>query len=270
LSFSQTMDPTKPLSPTTLFSAHGLTIVITGGATGIGQAFLSASVQTGATKVFILGRRADALERAAQQVDPSGKTVVSVQCDVSSAEDVERAVQKIKAESAGRVDVLVNNAGVGGPDHKAIYKAETIEDVSKTLLDDEATWTASYAINTIAPVRVAAAFLPLLQAGNVARGWQAGKVQDAEVRKRTTVEGVEEGDLRTSQIITIASIAGYNRIMTIGMPYAGSKAAVLAEMKVMAHFLGPWGIRCNVICPGSKFRTCIVGNQNLIASSLPF
>jgi NAD(P)-dependent dehydrogenase (short-subunit alcohol dehydrogenase family) len=247
------MDPAKTLSPASLFSAQGLTIVITGGATGIGLSFLSASVQTGASKVFILGRRLDVLQKAAEQVDPSGKIVVSVQCDVTSTKDVEAVVEKVTKE-IGKVDVLVNNAGVGGPDHKAVYTANTIEEVSKTFLDAESAWTQAFAINAFAPVRVAAAFLPLLQAGNVARGWASGKMQGSSaLRNRTKAAGIDESDLRTSQIITVASIAGQNRIMTVGMPYAGSKAAVLAEMKVMANFLGPWGIRCNVICPGSKF-----------------
>lgn len=70
------------------------------------------------------------------------------------------------------------------------------------------------------------------------------------VREKTSLapsDTVDLEDKRSSQIITVASIAGLNQYITAGLSYSGSKAAAI----LLAHLLAPWGIRCNVINPGS-------------------
>lgn len=248
------MDSSAPVNPSTLFSAQGLVVVLTGGATGLGLAMLSALVKTGASKVYILGRREAALQEAAKRLDPQGGIVVPVQCDVTDNASVKRVVERVEKE-VGWVDVLINNAGVTGPDHREIYAAKSIADVQAAMLKDDADqWTSAWAINSTAPLLVAAAFLGLLEKANEQKGWQSGKMEaGGSARKRVVPEGIDENDLRTAQIITIASIAAFNKILTLGLPYIGSKAAVVAMSKSMANFLGPWGIRSNLICPGCEF-----------------
>ena len=92
------------------------------------------------------------------------------------------------------------------------------------------------------------AFLVLLDAGNTRRGWVQGKRKIHERAKGAT--GYDINDTRTSQIITNASISGFNRQVTVGFAYSASKAGAVLLGKTMAHFLAPWGIRSNVICPG--------------------
>ena len=91
-------------------SAEGRNVVITGGSQGLGLATARAYAQAGAN-VAILARRAGPLEeaRAAIQAVAAGK-VLPVVCDVSSADDLQRAHAAVVA-GIGEVDVLVNNAG---------------------------------------------------------------------------------------------------------------------------------------------------------------
>jgi NAD(P)-dependent dehydrogenase (short-subunit alcohol dehydrogenase family) len=95
--------------------------------------------------------------------------------------------------------------------------------------------------------------LHLLDAGNTRRGWESGKlVEGGKPRARKEVEGADESDLRSSQIITVASIAAFNRYVTAGLTYGASKAAAVFLGKTLSSLLSPWGIRSNVICPGGQ------------------
>lgn len=214
---------------------------------------------TGAKVIYILGRRESVLQDAASSINkttstasggPAHNTVKSLVCDVSDPKSVQDAVSKI---SEGYVDVLINNAGVIGPDHKAANKANSIEELQKALLNESDGWSSTFAINTTAVALVSAAFLPLLDAGNARRGWASGKLSaGGPARERKSAEGVEAGDKRTSQIITVSSIAAHNRHITAGVAYSASKAGSTHIGKMLATLLAPYGIRSNVIEPGSK------------------
>ena len=82
--------------------------VVTGGSTGIGFATARAFRDEGAT-VFITGRRKDAVEAAAAEL---GASVTGVVCDASVPSELD-AFYRIVRDRAGRIDVLVANAGVG-------------------------------------------------------------------------------------------------------------------------------------------------------------
>lgn len=220
---------------------------------GIGLAFASALCQTGAKTVYILGRRLQVLQDAAKKADPSGDVVVPVQCDVADQASVTEVVKRIEKD-VGYIDVLINNAGVTGPDNKSAYNANSIEELQKVLSQDWDGWHATFAVNTTAVAGVTTAFLGLLDKGNARRGWQTGKLQsDSEPRGRdmkAAGEGISEDDIRTSQVISVSSIAGFNRIITAGMAYTASKAGATMLGKTFASLLSPYGIRSNVICPG--------------------
>jgi len=86
----------------------GKTALITGGGTGIGAAIARRFVADGA-KICITGRRPDILDKVAESL-PSD-SVTTCAGDVSKLEDVKRMVETaLKIE--GRLDVLVNNAGI--------------------------------------------------------------------------------------------------------------------------------------------------------------
>ena len=219
---------------------------------GIGLAFASALAQTGAKKVYILGRRKEALDKAVQSIGAGQDVVVPIVCDVTNPFTVTTAVQQIEKDT-GYVDVLVNNAGIGGPDHKAMYNVDSIKDLQEIMLNDWPGWASTFAINTHSVVLVSGQFLHLLDKANERRGWTSGKLEPGgAVRARKDVDGVDKADVRSSQIITVASIAAFNRFVTHGLSYGSSKAAATYLGKTLSSVLSPWGIRSNVICPGGE------------------
>lgn len=218
---------------------------------GIGLAITSCLSQAGAAHVYILGRHLSTLQEAASSV---GKAVVPVQCDITSPSSVSAAVAKIEAE-IGYVDVLINNAGVQGPDHKPARDAETIEDLQTILLTEPESWQPTFAANSSAVIGVSAAFLKLLDAGNRRRGWEGGKIPLGRPRRRDITGFAERAlvnDERSGQIITVGSISGLNRFITAGLAYSASKAAAIHLSKMLTYLLAPWGIRSNVINPGGE------------------
>ena len=83
-------------------------VVITGAGSGIGAGAAQRFAREGAS-VVLVGRTPEKLEKVAAQL-PQGKHLV-VPCDVSSADEVQNLAQRV-IDEYGRVDVLVNNAGV--------------------------------------------------------------------------------------------------------------------------------------------------------------
>ena len=86
----------------------GNVAIVTGGAMGIGQAIVQALLAEGAS--VVIADREGAVE-AAQVLDSAGDSVIGVPCDVSSQSDTE-AMANAALEAFGRIDVLVNNAGI--------------------------------------------------------------------------------------------------------------------------------------------------------------
>ena len=84
--------------------------VVTGGSSGIGLAIARRFAGEGA-RVFVTGRRAAELDEAVGLI---GDGVVAVRCDSSKLDDLDELYRTVE-ERAGRVDVLVANAGGGTP-----------------------------------------------------------------------------------------------------------------------------------------------------------
>ncbi len=89
------------------------TAIVTGAGTGVGKAISKALLAQG-FKVALVGRRKDVIEAAAKEVDPSGRNVLVLSADIGDVAAVAAAFEKVKADW-GRLDLLVNNAGVGAP-----------------------------------------------------------------------------------------------------------------------------------------------------------
>ena len=86
----------------------GQVAIVTGGAMGIGHAIVQGLLAEGAK--VVIADRAGAAEAAAA-LDNAGGSVIGVPCDVSSQGDTE-AMASAALEAFGRIDVLVNNAGI--------------------------------------------------------------------------------------------------------------------------------------------------------------
>jgi NAD(P)-dependent dehydrogenase (short-subunit alcohol dehydrogenase family) len=89
----------------------GLVAIVTGGSRGIGFAIAKALLARG-MRVTITGRSAEALANAADALD-AGDRLVTAAADVAALGPVEKLVQQT-VDRWGRLDVLVNNAGIGG------------------------------------------------------------------------------------------------------------------------------------------------------------
>ena len=87
--------------------------VVTGGAKGIGEAMARRLAAEGGA-VMLLDLKYEEAERAAEHIGQLGGFAEAYACDVSDEEAVRRVFAEIE-QHHGRVDVLVNNAGTGGP-----------------------------------------------------------------------------------------------------------------------------------------------------------
>ena len=89
---------------------RGKTVVITGGAKGIGYATAQAFVRQGA-RVALLDMDPAALAEAVAGLQAAGGEALAAQASVTDADAVERAFAQVE-QAWGGIDVLVNNAGI--------------------------------------------------------------------------------------------------------------------------------------------------------------
>jgi NAD(P)-dependent dehydrogenase (short-subunit alcohol dehydrogenase family) len=90
---------------------QGQVVAITGASSGIGREAALAFAREGA-KVAVAARRADRLDALAAEIRAAGGHAIAVACDVTRRADVDALADRAVAEW-GRLDVFVNNAGVG-------------------------------------------------------------------------------------------------------------------------------------------------------------
>ncbi|MBI3677597.1 MAG: SDR family oxidoreductase [Proteobacteria bacterium] len=124
-------------------------VLITGTNRGLGLEFAKQYAQAGA-RVFACCRtpaKADELENLARA---SGGKITVHALDVLKLEQIDRLATDLRGEA---IDILINNAGVYGPKH---------QDADRMDYDG---WAETFAVNTIAPLRVAQAFHPHLKKG---------------------------------------------------------------------------------------------------------
>ena len=100
------------LSTDKMHALAGQVAVITGAGRGIGAAIARSLAALGAITV-LCGRTAAILESTAKTITDTGGKAEAIPCDVTSLESVEEAAKRVES-SFGRVDVLINNAGIGG------------------------------------------------------------------------------------------------------------------------------------------------------------
>ncbi len=119
------------------------TVLITGGATGIGFSLAEVLINAG-NKVIICGRRENKLKEAQQKLPQLQIRV----CDVSKEKEREALFNWVK-DSFKDINVLINNAG--------IQRRINFKNGTQDLLDDD----SEIDINLIAPVHLSSYFIPL-------------------------------------------------------------------------------------------------------------
>ena len=98
---------------------EGSVALVTGASSGIGEATARALAAQG-SKVALVARRADRIEKLAQEIASNGHTALAIEADVTDQEQAISAVERTVGDF-GRLDIVVNNAGVMllGPIHGA-------------------------------------------------------------------------------------------------------------------------------------------------------
>lgn len=95
-----------------LLSLQGKTVLVTGASSGLGAHFAHVVARAGA-RLVIAARRLERLQTLAEQLRREGHEVVAVALDVTCRESVEAAFDMAEGHF-GLVDVVINNAGIGG------------------------------------------------------------------------------------------------------------------------------------------------------------
>ncbi len=94
-----------------MFDLSGKTALVTGGSRGIGKAAAQALAARGARVILTYARDADAAMRAVQEIEAAGGKAEAERLDVSNYAESEKTVSAL-AKRAGRLDILVANAGI--------------------------------------------------------------------------------------------------------------------------------------------------------------
>jgi NAD(P)-dependent dehydrogenase (short-subunit alcohol dehydrogenase family) len=207
-----------------LFDLSGKVFLVAGGARNLGRDMAEALSEAGADGVLTSRDEAAAQATAHEIGVATGRRVFGLSLDAVAEDDVARVIAAT-VEQFGRLDILVNCVGGGGGGAKgASMKLEE---------RPREAWEALHEANLTAP------FLLCKHAAPVMKKQGGGS------------------------IINIASIAGLigrdRRVYPAGMApqpidYASAKAAIIGMTKDLAAYLGPDGVRVNVISPGGFER----------------
>ena len=187
------------------------TALVTGAAGGLGSAI---SRRLGQNHRLVLVSRAPALDDLVAELKAQGAEAEGVRMDLADAPATAAGAAEI-ARRFGRIDVLINNAGVG---------ADVPSGVGSVKAVSLAEWQRVVAVNLTARFLLAQAFAPGMQEN----GW--------------------------GRIVNIGSRAGRMAIKHSDPAYATTKAGMIGLTRQLAMELSSSGVTVNTVAPG-KFET---------------
>lgn len=239
------------LEASKLFSVKGLVAVVTGGGSGkrlvqrhavqltdkgLGRSMALALDVNGASKVFVVGRREEALKETASLA--LNGSIVPVQGDISSKKSLEGVYGTISSQTT-HVDLLIANSGAMGPQAQPQAKPDGSQPSITEVRDQlwavpKEDFTNVFDVNVTGTYYTVVAFLPLLDAAN----------------KRRPAPDPDVVSPPKAQVIITSSIAAYNRLVPYSFAYSLSKAAATHLVKMLSTVFSAYDIRANGIAPG--------------------
>lgn len=187
--------------------------LVTGGGTGIGLMATQALAANGC-KVFITGRRKEALEQAASTHQPKagGGSIHTIVGDITSKDSISNIIKELSSQEK-QLDILINNAGISGPT-RSVEKGEEegAESLAEELWKDSfEDWTNVYNTNVTGYYFLSVKALPLLAQSTMNNpGWSAG-------------------------VVNISSISGITNTTQHHYAYNSSKAATIQLTTLLAQ-----------------------------------
>ena len=200
--------------------------VVTGAAVGIGAATARRLAEAGLACVLV--DRAPDIERVAGGItSDTGTATYAYVVDLANEQQITTFVRSVE-ERLGRIDVLVNNAGVHPKRAGGKYPIEEME---------TAQWNHVLTVNLTAPFQLCRAVLP----GMRHRGW--------------------------GRIVNVVSAGGRTTSPVVSAHYAASKAGLIGFTRTLALEAAPHGITANCVSPG-PIETAMSGasSQETIAA----
>ncbi|KAH9916989.1 NAD(P)-binding protein [Epithele typhae] len=145
------MDPTPAVAAPSLFSLAGQTALITGATRGIGAACAIALAEAGAD-ICLVVRPGTTQCAAVDTIAATGRTVKTVECDLSDLEGVKRVFQAALDAMGGQIHILVNCAGIQRRSPAVQFSESDWDDVLNVNL--KSVWLLSQAAgNHMVPLR---------------------------------------------------------------------------------------------------------------------
>ncbi|MGW2092306.1 SDR family NAD(P)-dependent oxidoreductase [Promicromonospora sukumoe] len=188
----------------------GTVALVTGASSGIGEATARALARQGAA-VALVARRRDRLEAVAESIRSDGGTALEIEADITDGAAAQDAVERT-VEALGRLDTLVNNAGL-----------MLIGPFAQAPADE---WDRMLAINVQGLLRITQAAQPHL------------------------VRAAEDTPRQVADIVNISSTAG--RVANAGNAvYSLTKFGVVAFTEALRKELLPQRVRVSVVEPGT-------------------
>lgn len=210
-----------------MFDVHGQSVIVTGGASGIGRAYAEIMASQGA-RVCIFDIDQEGLDRTVDQITAAGGDVWGQRIDVSDRPAMAAGFDRV-AERHGGIDTVYANAGIDpGPGFMTPEGQRNPDGAIENIPDEQ--WDRGIELN-LTSVYVT--------------------VRNAVRHMKPRGEG---------RIIVTSSIAANINESIVGTSYMPAKAAVNHFVRHMAMELGAYGIRVNAILPG-PFITNIAGGR---------
>ena len=202
-------------------ATKGRVIVLTGAAGGLGRVMTTALIDAGHS-IAAVDRDGTALVRLLEQLKVAPDRLLPMAADVSSEDECNAAIETAAAHF-GRVDSLINNAGIGmssiRPD--AETRLPGIEELSPEI------WDRFYMVNVRGPIMLTRAALPHMRKA----GW--GRIVNNTTSYKT---------------------------MLRALPYGAMKSAFESMSAVWAQQLSGSGITVNVLVPGGPTDTPFISD----------